>query len=89
MSRFDDDQIREIYETRFAAGVPQHVSVAVHRTTHPLVAACSLQDVGVLGTIIRLRNAPDRYGLHISGKWHVTFLWREGFGADVIRLERR
>lgn len=89
MRRFDDDKLREIFETRFAAGVPKHVSVAAHQTTHPLVAARSLQDVGVLGSIVRLRNAPDRFGLHVSGKWHVTFGWSDEFGAFELKLERR
>ena len=89
MRRFDDETTREIYTTRFGAGVPQHVSVTAHETIHPLVAAHSLQDVGVLGTIIRLRNAPERFGLHINGKWHVTFAWSEDFGAYRIKLERR
>jgi len=89
MKRFDDDRTREIYETRFALGVPEHVSVAAHETMHPLVAACSLQDVGILGPIIRLLNTPDRYGLLVNGKWHVTFAWSDDFGAYAIKLERR
>jgi plasmid maintenance system killer protein len=89
MKRFDDDKLVEIYETRFAADVPEHVSIAAHETAYPLVAARSLQDVGVLGPILRLRNTPDRYGLHIDGKWHLTFSWCDDFGAYNIRLERR
>lgn len=85
----DDKRTRQIYETRFADGVPDHISVAAHETMHPLVASRSLQDVGVLGPIIRLLNTPERYGLHIDGKWHVTFAWSEHFGAYAIKLERR
>ena len=88
MKRFEDERLQEIYETRFAVGVPEHVSVAAHELTHPLLAACSLQDVGVLGTIIRLSNAPSRFGLHVHGKWHVTFAWGDEFGAYALRLER-
>jgi plasmid maintenance system killer protein len=89
MQRFDDERTRQIYEMRFADGVPEHVSVAAHETMHPLVAARTHQDVGVLGTIIRLHSPPERYGLHISGKWHVTFAWSADFGAYAIKLERR
>lgn len=85
----ENDRIRQIYETRFAHDVPQHVSVAAHETIHPLVASRSLQDVGVLGSIIRLLNTPERYGLCIDGKWHVTFAWSDDFGAYAIKLERR
>jgi hypothetical protein len=89
MNRFHDDKTLQIYETRFAADVPEHITVAAHETMHPLVAACTLQDVGTQGSIIRLRNSPDRYGLHIDGKWHVTFAWCDNFGAYDILLERR
>jgi plasmid maintenance system killer protein len=89
MKQFTDRRIREIYETRFAAGVPKHVSVAAHETVRPLVAACGLQDVGVLGPIVRWPKAPERYGLHINGKWHITFAWSDDFGAHEICLERR
>jgi hypothetical protein len=54
-----------------------------------LDAAFSLQDVGVLGTITRWPNAPDRFGLPVDGKWYVTFTWSVDFGAWDIRLERR
>ena len=89
MKRFDDERTREIYETRFSNGVPEHVSVAAHQIVHPLVAASSLQDVGVLGAIVRWRNVPKRYGLQVDGKWHVTFAWSDDYGAYAIRLERR
>jgi plasmid maintenance system killer protein len=56
--------------------------------THLLIAARDLQDVGVLGTILRWPNASSRYGIRIRGKWHVTFAWSNSFGAYKIRLER-
>jgi plasmid maintenance system killer protein len=89
MQKFKGDKIRQIYETRFAVGVPQHVCVAAHATVHPLLAARDLQDIGVLGQIIRLRNNTDRYGLHINGKWHVTFAWSDDYGAFEVAIERR
>ncbi len=89
MRRYQDDRTREVYETRFAAGVPEHISVAAHAVICPLLAACSLQDVGVLGPILRWRNSPERYGVQIDGKWHVTFAWSDDMGAHEIMLERR
>jgi plasmid maintenance system killer protein len=89
MRRFADEKLREIYETRFAAGVSQRISRPAHEVARLLVAAFSLQDVGVIGPIFRWSNAPERYGLHVHGKWHVTFAWSDGLGAYEIRLERR
>ena len=54
-----------------------------------LVAARNLQDVGVLGPIVRWQNALERFGLLVNGKWHVTFAWSEELGASEIILERR
>jgi hypothetical protein len=89
MERFEDERTKCIYETRFATDVPEHVSVGAHKIMGPLVAAQSLQDVGVLGQIIRWPSAPpDRFGLHVDGKWHVTFTWIESIGAYQLLLER-
>lgn len=89
MKRFENEVIEEIYWTRFSQGVPDHVSIAAHKIVRPLVAARSLQDVDVLGTILRWPNAPDRLGLNVRGKWHVTFVWYDEAGAYEILLERR
>ena len=88
MPRIDDNKLLEIYETRFAKGVPDRVSVGAHKVTHLLVAARDPQDIDVLGTILQWPNSPKRYGIQIYGKWHVTFAWSNTF-ADKIRLERR
>jgi len=89
MSRFEDETTQQIYLTRFASGVPQHVSVAAHEALRLLVAATSFQDVGVLGPVCRWRSLPGRYGVVIDDKWHVTFGWDETFGASALKLERR
>lgn len=89
MSKFKDKRSHEIYVTRFARDVPEHISVAAHKVMRIVVAAGSLQDIGVLGPIIRWRNAPDRLGIHIDGKWHVSFAWSEDFKAGEICLERK
>jgi hypothetical protein len=88
MERFSREIDREIYETRFTADIPDHVTVAAHETMRILIAARSLQDVGVLGSIVRWQNVPDRYGLVVHGKWHVAFNWSNNFGAYEIALER-
>ena len=89
MRQFKDRRSLQIYETRFAVNVPQHVSVTAHKVMRIIVAARSLQDIGVLGSINRWRSAPDRLGINVYGKWHVTFAWNKEFGATEISLERK
>jgi hypothetical protein len=89
MERFLDARTQQIYETRFAPGIRECVSIGAHKVMRVLLAACDLQDVGVIGPIVRWPNTPNRYGLHIHGKWHVTFAWSLGIGAYEILLERR
>ena len=89
MEQFSCEKTREVYETRFAADIPDHVSIPAHEKMRVLVAAHSLQDVRVLGPILRWPNLPKRYGLIIHGKWNVTFAWSDDFGAHEIMLERR
>jgi len=55
---------------------------------HLLMAGMSLQDVAVIGRIVRWRST-NRLGLKADGKWFVTFVWEELVGAKDIRLERR
>lgn len=89
MSRFEDDVTEEVFVTAFAQGIPDHVSQAAHEKLRLLVAASSLQDVSVVGKILRWRNMSCRYGIPVEGKWHLTFVWDEAFGARSIKLERR
>jgi plasmid maintenance system killer protein len=88
MKRFSRDIDREIYETRFTADIPDYVTIAAHETMRVLMAARSLQDVAILGSIVRWHKLPDRYGLSVHGKWHVTFNWSDDFGAYEIALDR-
>ncbi|RUV80713.1 hypothetical protein EOA51_32660 [Mesorhizobium sp. M1A.F.Ca.IN.020.32.1.1] len=89
MERFADEIAEEIYWTRFAPGIDQHLTVKAHRILRPLVAARGLQDVGVFGSVLRWKNAPGRFGVQVEGKWHLTFCWIEGEGPFDIRFERR
>lgn len=89
MNRFLDAKTQQIFETRFAPGIRECVSIGAHKVIRKLCAACDLQDVGVIGPIICWPNTPDRYGLHVHAKWHVTFAWSTSMGAYDILLERR
>ena len=89
MKRFGDERAREIYNTRFTASLPQHLTEAAHEAIRLLVASGSLSDVRIVGPIVRWPKATARYGLRIEGKWHVTFEWSDDYGACEIRLERR
>lgn len=89
MTRFDDDVTEEIYWTRFAPHIEQHVTVKAHKILRPLVAARSMQDVGVFGPLLRWKNAPGRLGVPVDGKWYLTFRWVEGEGPFGILFERR
>jgi hypothetical protein len=86
--RFADERLEQIYHTRFAAGLPKPVVINAHEVASLLAASRSLQDVGVIGPIIRLRNAPDRHASLVYEKWHITWDWSEDFGAHEMRLER-
>ena len=88
MRRFADERLEQIYHTRFAAGLPSPVVISAHEVAHLLAASRSLQDVGVIGPIIQLRNPPDRHASHVHGKWHITWDWSADFGAHEMRLER-
>jgi hypothetical protein len=89
MNRFKSQRARDAYESRFVRGVPDHISIDAHKTIHALIAARSLQDVGILGRIICWKKAPGEYGLFLSGKWHVLFRWSDDFGPYEIDLGRR
>jgi hypothetical protein len=54
-----------------------------------LVAAHDLQDVGTICARIHVLTDLGRFGLHVEGKWFVTFEWEETFGARAVLLERR
>lgn len=89
MNRFQNKKTEVIYLTRFANGVRQHVSVAAHEIMRLLVASHSHQDLAVIGQIVRWTKVKGLFGLHVEGKWYVTFRWSEDFGAYDILLERR
>ena len=90
MNRFKGQKARRAYENRFAHGVPEHISSDAHKKIRILMAARSLQDVGILGRIVRWQKSPEWYGIELQGsKWHVLFRWSNEFGAFEISLERR
>lgn len=65
MERFADEVTEEIYWTRFAPRLHQHLSVKAHKILRPLVAARGLQDVGIFRANPALQErarAPRRRG---------------------------
>jgi plasmid maintenance system killer protein len=89
MHRFADQRAETVFVTGFAHGVPAHISRMACWDMRVLVAARTMQDVGVIGRIIRWRDDPGRHGLMIGGKWCLTFAWEPGVGAIEIAIERR
>ncbi|MTD93170.1 hypothetical protein GIW81_02340 [Hyphomicrobium sp. xq] len=86
MAQFLDLRTEQVYLTRFHQKLTGKVCVAAHEVMHLLIAARSLQDVGVIGRIHRLKVA--RFGLHAEGRWFVTFVWDDLSGAHSLLLER-
>lgn len=89
MRRFADAKASRLYEAPYATSVAKNVGTRAHTIIRLLVAAHTWQDVGIIGVIKCWLNAPDRYGLHVHGKWHIMFAWSEDFGAYDICFERR
>lgn len=89
MGRFADKRTEAVYQTGFVNGVPKQVAHDAQWKISLLVAAFGLEDVRFIGRIARWAKEASRYGLHVDGKWYVTFNWNQGFGAEEIKLERR
>jgi hypothetical protein len=88
MSRIADERTELVFQTGVAPGVPKAVGPRAGRMLHLLIAAASLQDVGVIGPIARFAST-GQYGVNVEGKWYLTFVWDPLIGAKEIRLERR
>jgi len=90
MKRFANTRAEEVHKTGFARGVPKNIGRQAHWLMHLLLAAQDLQDVGFIGKITRwCVDDRELYGLHINGKWYVTFLWLELARAVEVNIERR
>ena len=88
MDRFTDDRTLVVFESGFAKGVPKHVAHEAGWKMQVLVCAAEIGDVSILGPINRWVET-GRLGVHIEGKWFVTFEWVAGLGATQLTLERR
>lgn len=88
MNRFADSRTEEVYNNGFAAGVPQHIARDAHWDMHRLLAAHGLEDLAIF-EITTWPNCPGLYGIHITGKWHVTFRWELLARAHEVLLARR
>ncbi|MER9318131.1 hypothetical protein NKI31_21925 [Mesorhizobium sp. M0659] len=89
MRRFKDPGTEEVSHSRFCEVFPEEIRTEAHETIRLLMAATSLQDVGVIGKISRWANYPGKFGLCIQRRWFVTFKWSDDFGAYEIGIERR
>jgi hypothetical protein len=89
MQRFANTRAEEAQQTGFVRGLPTHIARRAHRITHLLIASHGWQDIGTIDRIAQWSNRPGVFGLHVHGKWFVTFEWAPSFGAVEIRLERR
>src|SRR5258708_22094879 len=88
MRRFLDPIAEEVYKTGFSAGLPKATARKAHTRIRLLVAARTLQDVGVMGPIGRSDSDQNLYGIEVDGKWLLGFRWEDLVGAHDITLYR-
>jgi hypothetical protein len=89
MARFAGQRAEEIHRKGLASGVPPRISQRARRIMDLLVSARDIQDVRVIGEILRWPRLSGRLGLQIQEKWFITFEWEPDFGAKEIEVERR
>lgn len=87
MDRIDGARSLRVFQTAESTGVPSHVARRAWWIMHLLIAASAPEDVEVIGSSRALANG--RRGLHVDGKWFVTYEWKEYLGPWEIRLERQ
>ena len=78
-----------VHRTGFSASVPKPVSRRGHWFIHLVLAAHDFADLGAVGEVVSWPNAPGRYGVHLHGRWYLTFFWEALVGAYELKLERR
>jgi plasmid maintenance system killer protein len=88
MKRFADAEAEDLYRTGSSARLRKHVARRAHWSMHLLTAARTVSDVRVIGRITRWPKKSGRFGLHVEGKWFVTFDWEDLIGPFEIRIER-
>ncbi len=88
MNQFGDERTLILYQNGTHPRLPKRVWRRAHRTLQLLLASHSLQDVGVTGPITVWAEHPGRLGLHIEGKWYITFRWDPSYGAHEITIQR-
>jgi hypothetical protein len=89
MTRFANQLAAELYQRGSSGGLPRPLWKRGHQSLHLLLAAHELSDVEVIGPVSRWHGPGSPIGLHLGGKWYVTFYWESTFGAHEIRLEKR
>ena len=88
VQRFSDPVAEEIYHTGFSPRLPKGIARKAYSRVRLLVAAKSLQDVGIMGPIARSSKDDGVYGVAINGKWFIWFKWEDLVGAYDIELGR-
>jgi plasmid maintenance system killer protein len=88
VQRFLDPVAEEIYHTGFSPRLPKGIVRKAYTRIRLLVAAQSLQDVGLMGSIARSSKDDGVYGVAINGKWFIWFKWEDLVGAYDIKLGR-
>lgn len=89
MERIEDVRSRTVFNTAAAADIPPHVARRAWWVMNLLVAAASREDVHVIGMPTCFGHDGEREGIHIHGKWYVTYEWKDHAGPCAIRLERQ
>jgi len=89
MRRFSDPVAEEIYNTGFSGRLPKALVRKAYVRIRLVVAARSMQDVGIMGPIARSPKDDRVFGVAIAGRWFIWFKWEDPVGAYDIELKRR
>lgn len=89
MERFGSVRAERVYQWAEFPGIPLSIGKKAHRIIRRLVATTIWQDVLVVrGKNGVMRQKGVRFGIHIEGKWFVTFLWEDMVGPKKIDIQR-
>jgi len=88
MRRFLDPVAEEICNTGFSGRLPKALVRKAYVRIRLLVAARSMQDVGIIGPIARSPNDDRVFGVATSGRWFIWFKWEDPVGAYDLELKR-
>lgn len=76
--------LTELFNKGTTAKIAPDLVARVRRRLNALRDATRLEDLNVPGFDFHpLRGKPQRYSLHVSGPWCITFEWDQG---DAVRV---